>query len=193
MTHSNNILVLGGTGKTGRRVVERLKARNLSVRVGSRYSEMPFDWNNRDTWDPVLQNIASVYIAYQPDLAVSGVVDDIRVIYPPKKCTKQSETIGIELRQEDSFMGSKGSRYKEEQIIRILKEVDSGISVAEVCRKYGVADQTVYCWRNKYGGLETSELQRLRELEAENSRLKRIVAQQVLDIDVLKEVVSKKW
>lgn len=90
-------------------------------------------------------------------------------------------------------MASKGNRYKEEQIIRILKEVESGISVAEVCRKYGVSEQTVYRWRNKYGGLDTSELQRLRELEAENSRLKRIVAQQALDIDVLKEVVSKKW
>ncbi len=90
-------------------------------------------------------------------------------------------------------MASKGTRYKEEQIIRILKEVESGISVAEVCRKYGVAEQTVYRWRNKYGGLETNELQRLRELEAENSRLKRIVAQQALDIDVLKEVVKKKW
>jgi putative transposase len=90
-------------------------------------------------------------------------------------------------------MASRGTRYKEEQIIRILKEVESGISVTEVCRKYGVAEQTVYRWRNKYGGLDTSELQRLRELEAENSRLKRIVAQQALDIDVLKEVVSKKW
>jgi putative transposase len=90
-------------------------------------------------------------------------------------------------------MASKGTRYKEEQIIRILKEVESGISVTEVCRKYGVAEQTVYRWRSRYGGLETSELQRLRELEAENSRLKRIVAQQALDIDVLKEVVSKKW
>ena len=90
-------------------------------------------------------------------------------------------------------MASKGIRYKEEQIIRILKEVENGISVSEVCRKYGVAEQTVYRWRSKYGGLETSELQRLRELEAENSRLKRIVAQQSLDIDVLKEVVSKKW
>jgi putative transposase len=90
-------------------------------------------------------------------------------------------------------MASKGTRYTEEQIIRILKEVESGISVTEVCRKYGVAEQTVYRWRSKYGGLETSELQRLRELEAENSRLKRIVAQQALDIDVLKEVVSKKW
>jgi len=90
-------------------------------------------------------------------------------------------------------MASKGTRYKEEQIIRILKEVETGINVVEVCRKYGVAEQTVYRWRSKYGGLETSELQRLRELEAENSRLKRIVAQQALDIDVLKEVVSKKW
>lgn len=90
-------------------------------------------------------------------------------------------------------MASKGTRYTEEQIIRILKEVESGISVTEVCRKYGVSEQTVYRWRNKYGGLDTSELHRLRELEAENSRLKRIVAQQALDIDVLKEVVSKKW
>ena len=90
-------------------------------------------------------------------------------------------------------MASKGTRYKEEQIIRILKEVENGISVSDVCRKYGVAEQTVYRWRSKYEGIETSELQRLRELEAENSRLKRIVAQQALDIDVLKEVVSKKW
>ena len=65
--------------------------------------------------------------------------------------------------------------------------------MAEVCRKYGVAEQTVYRWRSKYGGLETSELQRLRELEVENSRLKKIVAQQVLDIDALKDLVSKKW
>ena len=90
-------------------------------------------------------------------------------------------------------MASKGNRYNEEQIIRILREVETGTSVAEVCRKYEVAEQTVYRWRSKYGGLGTSELQRLRELEAENSRLKRIVAQQVLDIDTLKELVSKKW
>ncbi|MBI5668383.1 MAG: transposase [Chloroflexi bacterium] len=76
--------------------------------------------------------------------------------------------------------------------MRILKDVESGTSVAEGCRQYGVAEQTVYRWRNKYGGLETSELQRLRELEAENSRLKKIVAQQALDIDALKERVAKK-
>ena len=90
-------------------------------------------------------------------------------------------------------MASKGTRYTEEQIIRILKEIETGTSVSEVCRKYGVSEQTVYRWRNKYGGLETSEVQRLRELESENSRLKRIVAQQALDIDALKEVVAKKW
>ena len=90
-------------------------------------------------------------------------------------------------------MASKGTRYSEEQIIRILKDVEVGTSVAEVCRKYGVSEQTVYRWRSKYGGLETSELQRLRELETENARLKKIVAQQVLDIDALKDLVSKKW
>lgn len=90
-------------------------------------------------------------------------------------------------------MASKGTRYSEEQILRILKEVETGEKVAEVCRKYGVAEQTSYRWRSKYAGLEASELQRLRELEAENSRLKKIVAQQALDIDTLKELVSKKW
>jgi putative transposase len=90
-------------------------------------------------------------------------------------------------------MASKGTRYSEEQIIRILKEVETGTSVSEVCRKYSVAEQTVYRWRSKYGGLDTSELQRLRELEAENARLKKIVAQQVLDIDALKDLVAKKW
>ena len=100
----------------------------------------------------------------------------------------------IECQQgRDSFIASKGTRYSEEQIIRILKEVETGTSVSEVCRKYGVAEQTVYRWRSKYGGLETSELQRLRELKAENARLKKIVAQQVLDIDALKDLVSKKW
>jgi putative transposase len=90
-------------------------------------------------------------------------------------------------------MASKGTRYNEEQIIRILKEVETGSPVAEVCRKYGVSEQTVYRWRSRYGGLDTSELQRLRELEAENARLKKIVAQQVLEMDVLKDLVSKKW
>lgn len=90
-------------------------------------------------------------------------------------------------------MASKGTRYTEEQILRILKEVENGTKVAQICRQYGVSEQTVYRWRSKYGGLETSELQRLRLLEAENSRLKRIVAQQALDLDALKELVAKKW
>ncbi len=88
---------------------------------------------------------------------------------------------------------NRGKRYSEEQIIRILKEVENGKSVAEVVRQYGVSEATVYRWRSKYGGMERSELQRLRELEEENRRLKRIVAQQALDIDALKDVASKKW
>ena len=71
-------LVLGGTGKTGRRVVERLKARNLPVRIGSRSGEPPFDWANAATWPSALRHIDAVYISYYPDLAVDGAVDAIR-------------------------------------------------------------------------------------------------------------------
>lgn len=89
--------------------------------------------------------------------------------------------------------GSKGKRYSQEQIIRILREVESGVSIAEVGRKYGVAENTIYRWKSRYGDMQAAELQRLKELESENSRLKRIVAQQVLDLDALKELLAKKW
>src|SRR3712207_979639 len=71
-------LVLGGTGKTGRRVVERLTARGLPTRVGSRSGEPPFDWEDRVTWAPALRNVESVYVTYYPDLAIPGAVDAIR-------------------------------------------------------------------------------------------------------------------
>lgn len=82
-------------------------------------------------------------------------------------------------------------RYTEEQIIRILKEVESGTTVASVCRKYGVSEATVYRWRQKYSGMEQSQLRRLKELEQENARLKKIVAEQALDIDTLKDLLGK--
>ena len=87
----------------------------------------------------------------------------------------------------------KGKRYSEEQIVRILKEVEGGQSVAEVCREYGVSEQSVYRWRTKYGGMEVSDVQRLKHLEEENRRLKRLVADQALDIQLLREVNAKKW
>src|SRR5829696_10126335 len=71
-------LVLGGTGKTGRRVVERLAARDLPTRVGSRSGEPPFDWEEEATWAPALQNVESVYVSYYPDLAVPGAVEAVR-------------------------------------------------------------------------------------------------------------------
>lgn len=86
-----------------------------------------------------------------------------------------------------------GKRYSEEQIIRILDEVQGGKAVAEVARSYGVSENTIYRWKSRFGEMSREELHRLRELEAENARLKRIVAQQALDIDALQEVVSKKW
>lgn len=87
----------------------------------------------------------------------------------------------------------KGNRYSQEQIIRILAELKSGKTVDEICRTYGVVQSTLYNWKNKYGEMDRDELSRLRELEDENRRLKKIVAQQVLDIDGLKDLLSKKW
>jgi putative transposase len=85
------------------------------------------------------------------------------------------------------------SRYSEEQIICILREHEAGASVADLCRRHGVSQQTIYRWKQKYGGIETSELRRLKQLEAENTQLKKLVADQALDNQMLKELLGKKW
>jgi putative transposase len=85
------------------------------------------------------------------------------------------------------------SRYTEEQIIGILREHETGASVTDLGRRHGVSEQTIYRWKQKYGGLETSELRRLKQLEAENARLKKLVADQALDNQMLKELLGKKW
>ena len=87
----------------------------------------------------------------------------------------------------------KKSRFTEEQIIKILDEGQSGINIDELCRKHGVAKPTYYSWKAKYGGMSISEAQRLRALEIENGKLKRLVAEQALDIVALKDVLTKKW
>jgi putative transposase len=86
----------------------------------------------------------------------------------------------------------KRARFSEEQIIGVLKEAEGGAKVSELCRRHGISDATFYTWRSKYGGLEISEMRRLRQLEEENRRLKSIVADQALDIRALKDVLAKK-
>ena len=87
----------------------------------------------------------------------------------------------------------KGKRYTEEQIIRILREVESGKAIASVCREYSISEATVHRWRNKYRGMDQSQLRRLKELEDENRRLKKIMTQQTMDIDALKDLLGKEW
>jgi putative transposase len=85
----------------------------------------------------------------------------------------------------------KQGRFSEEQIIAVLKEAEAGAKVTELCRRHGISDAAFYTWRKKYGGLEVSEMRRLRQLEEENRRLKAIVADQALDLRALKEVLAK--
>ncbi len=87
----------------------------------------------------------------------------------------------------------KGKQFKEEQIIRILQEAESGLTVADVCRKHNCSEQSFYRWKAKFGGMTVSEAKRLKELVRENTELKTIVAEQALDIRMLKDVNSRKW
>ena len=87
----------------------------------------------------------------------------------------------------------KRSRFTDEQIIAIVKEQEAGSKTVDVCRKHGISDATFYKWKAKYGGLEVSEAKRLRTLEDENTRLKKLLADVMLDNAVLKELVGKKW
>ncbi len=87
----------------------------------------------------------------------------------------------------------KKSRFSEEQIIGILKEHQAGIAVAEICRKHGISDATFYAWRSKYGGLEVSDAKRLKSLEEENRKLKKLLAESMLDVATLREALGKNF
>jgi putative transposase len=87
----------------------------------------------------------------------------------------------------------KRSRFSDEQIIGILKEQESGAVTADVCRRHGISEATFYKWKAKFGGLEVSEAKRLRTLEEESGKLKKLLAEAMLDIAVLKDISSKKW
>ncbi len=87
----------------------------------------------------------------------------------------------------------KKKRFTEEQIIGVLREAEAGVPVKELCRKYGFSDATFYNWRSKYGGMDISEARRLKALEAENARLKKLLAESMLDNEALKAALSGKY
>lgn len=84
-------------------------------------------------------------------------------------------------------------RYSEEQIIGFLKEAESGIAVKELCRRHGFSEPSFYAWRSKFGGMDVSDAKRLKALESENSRLKKLLAESMLEIEVTREALRKKW
>ncbi len=87
----------------------------------------------------------------------------------------------------------KRSRFTEEQIIGILREQEGGAKTADVCRRHGISEATFYAWKSKFGGLDVSEARRLKSLEDENARLKKLLAEAMLDNAMLKDVASRKW
>jgi putative transposase len=87
----------------------------------------------------------------------------------------------------------KRSRFSEDQIIGILKEHEAGVAVADLCRKHGVSNASIYKWKAKYGGMDVSEARKLRALEDENGKLKRLLADAMLDNSALKDLLGKKW
>lgn len=97
------------------------------------------------------------------------------------------------LKRKANQMGKQRKKYTEEQITQIRKEAEVSNNVSDTLRKYGVNDSSYYRWKAKYGGMESKSILRLRELERENARLKRIVAEQMLDITMLKDINSKNW
>ncbi len=84
------------------------------------------------------------------------------------------------------------SRFTEAQIVTILREADKG-PIGEVAKKHGVSEQSIYAWRKRFGAMDANEVKRLRELEQENARLKKLVAERDLELDVMKEIAAKKW
>ncbi|OOO31646.1 UNVERIFIED_ORG: transposase [Rhizobium sophorae] len=87
----------------------------------------------------------------------------------------------------------KKQRFTEEQIIAVLKEQEVGAKMADLCRKHGISEATFYNWKAKYGGMEVSEAKRLKALEEENAKLKKLLAEQMLDAAALRELLAKKW
>jgi len=84
-------------------------------------------------------------------------------------------------------------RYTEEQIIKAIKQHEAGAKVDDLCRELGISNGTFYNWRSKYAGLEVNEAKRLRELESENAKLKKLLADKLLEVEAMKDVLSKKW
>src|SRR6201985_1087250 len=124
----------------------------------------------------------------------SGPLDDIAGRCACRFCPAPENILQKELESGLSKDGQmKRARFTEEQIIGVLKEHEAGAKAADLARKHGVSEATLYNWKAKYGGMDVSEAKRLKQLEEENAKLKKLLAEQMLDAAALRELLSKKW
>jgi putative transposase len=117
-------------------------------------------------------------------------LDELAHDVAPKNCTTYNESSPVTKEEEDKV---KGIRHSEEQIIAILKQGEAGLATAELCRQHGITEATYYRWKAKYGGMESGEAKRLKQLEEENRKLKHVVADLTLDNRALKDVLTKNF
>jgi putative transposase len=106
-------------------------------------------------------------------------------------CSPEPEPVIMSVPEKEDWM--RKSRFTDEQIVSILRQGDAGAPIAELCRKHEITSTTYYRWERKYGGMEVSEAKRLRKIEEDNRRLKRLVADQAVNIQVLNELLGKEW
>jgi putative transposase len=157
---------------------ERMRAASPTLQIP--HLEWSFEMQNLD------QFISSTYNRPIDNTALGRTLEHLALA--PETCTTQN----VRLSQKE---GAQNAWYKhsEEQIIAIFKESEKGLATAELCRQHGISEQTLYRWKAKYGGMESSDAKRLKALEDENRKLKHVLAELTLDNRALKDVLSKNW
>src|SRR6266436_4160149 len=161
-----------------------------SGRKGSKQNSNGKPNNWATNWSPSNPRLHNEPVQRGSSLEAGSLIGTGAVDLAPEKCA--TKNVSFSQTQEGETQ-MKGTRHSEEQIITILKQGEAGLATAELCRQHGITEQTYYRWKAKYGGMDSGEAKKLKQLEEENRKLKHVVADLTLDNRALKDVLSKNW